>query len=204
MKELLTQFEKMTLALAKDGAVIKQEITPEQANLLHMVIGASGEVGELVDAIKKHVIYQKPLDVENVKEELGDLLFYMSNLMQSVGLSFEEVLQNVEERDYIDTHREDSPLVKADDAIEVDNSSLTKKEQFELAPLTAKDPAFYTKDIHIIDYVTTPAKLEKFTQMLVPSVRHVVCRIVGLFGRQYGTDEKNGVYGDRIRIDDHS
>ena len=32
MNELLAQFEKMTLALAKDGAVIKQEITPEQAN----------------------------------------------------------------------------------------------------------------------------------------------------------------------------
>ena len=47
-------------------------------------------------------------------------------------ITFEDVLQNVEERDYIDTHREDSPLVKADDAIEVDNSSLTKKEQFEL------------------------------------------------------------------------
>lgn len=47
-------------------------------------------------------------------------------------ITFEEVLQNVEERDYIDTHREDSPLVKADDAIEVDNSSLSKKEQFEL------------------------------------------------------------------------
>jgi cytidylate kinase len=47
-------------------------------------------------------------------------------------ITFEEVLQNVEERDYIDTHREDSPLVKAADAIEVDNSSLTKKEQFEL------------------------------------------------------------------------
>ena len=47
-------------------------------------------------------------------------------------ITFDDVLQNVEERDYIDTHREDSPLVKADDAIEVDNSSLTKKEQFEL------------------------------------------------------------------------
>ena len=47
-------------------------------------------------------------------------------------ITFEEVLQNVEERDYIDTHREDSPLIKAVDAIEVDNSSLNKKEQFEL------------------------------------------------------------------------
>jgi cytidylate kinase len=47
-------------------------------------------------------------------------------------VTFEEVLQNVQERDYIDTHREDSPLIKADDAIEIDNSNLTKKEQFEL------------------------------------------------------------------------
>ena len=45
MKELLTQFEKMTLALAKDGAVIKQEITPVRANLLHMAVGVSGESG---------------------------------------------------------------------------------------------------------------------------------------------------------------
>ena len=37
MKDLLTQFEKMTLALAKDGAVIKQEITPEQANLFVVI-----------------------------------------------------------------------------------------------------------------------------------------------------------------------
>lgn len=45
-------------------------------------------------------------------------------------VSFEEVLKNVEERDYIDTHREDSPLRKADDAIEIDNSYLTRDEQF--------------------------------------------------------------------------
>jgi len=37
----------------------------------------------------------------------------------------------VQERDYIDTHRDDSPLVIADDAIEIDNSYLTREEQFE-------------------------------------------------------------------------
>jgi cytidylate kinase len=47
-------------------------------------------------------------------------------------VTFEDVLQNVEERDFIDTNRADSPLVKADDAIEIDNSSLSKKEQFEM------------------------------------------------------------------------
>lgn len=47
-------------------------------------------------------------------------------------VTFEEVLKNVEERDYIDTHRADSPLVKSNDAIEVDNSEMTRSEQFEL------------------------------------------------------------------------
>lgn len=46
-------------------------------------------------------------------------------------VSFEEVLENIEERDYIDTHRDDSPLVKAKDALEFDNSNISKQEQFE-------------------------------------------------------------------------
>ncbi len=45
-------------------------------------------------------------------------------------VTFDEVLKNVTQRDYIDTHRADSPLKKADDAIEIDNSYLTKEEQF--------------------------------------------------------------------------
>lgn len=47
-------------------------------------------------------------------------------------VSFEDVLKNVVERDYIDTHREDSPLVIADDAIEIDNSYLSREEQFNI------------------------------------------------------------------------
>ena len=46
-------------------------------------------------------------------------------------VTFDETLKNVEYRDYIDTTREDSPLVKAKDAIEIDNSALTRKQQFE-------------------------------------------------------------------------
>ena len=44
--------------------------------------------------------------------------------------TFEQVLKNVVDRDHIDTHRDDSPLRKADDAIEIDNSNLTREEQF--------------------------------------------------------------------------
>lgn len=46
-------------------------------------------------------------------------------------VSYDEVLKNVEERDYIDTHRDDSPLVIAEDAVEIDNSHLTREEQFQ-------------------------------------------------------------------------
>ena len=42
---------------------------------------------------------------------------------------FDDILKNVEERDYIDSHREVSPLRKADDAIELDNSNMTIPEQ---------------------------------------------------------------------------
>ncbi|MGN0068755.1 MAG: (d)CMP kinase [Prevotella sp.] len=43
--------------------------------------------------------------------------------------SYEEILKNVEERDYIDSHREVSPLRKADDAVELDNSDMTIAQQ---------------------------------------------------------------------------
>lgn len=47
-------------------------------------------------------------------------------------VSYEAVLKNVEERDYIDTHRADSPLIIAEDAVEIDNSHLTREEQFDI------------------------------------------------------------------------
>ena len=46
-------------------------------------------------------------------------------------VNYDDILHNVVERDRIDTTRDDSPLVKASDAIEIDNSDLTKEEQFE-------------------------------------------------------------------------
>lgn len=46
-------------------------------------------------------------------------------------VTFNDVLKNVQERDYIDSHREDSPLVKAADAVEIDNSHLSLEDQFD-------------------------------------------------------------------------
>ncbi len=54
--------------------------------------------------------------------------------LQSKGenVTFDAVLTNVTERDYIDSHRQDSPLVMAVDAVEIDNSHITRTEQFKI------------------------------------------------------------------------
>ena len=47
-------------------------------------------------------------------------------------INFQDVLKNVQERDFIDTNRQDSPLKMASDAIEIDNSYITRDDQFKL------------------------------------------------------------------------
>lgn len=85
--------------LAKPGRDIVNSLTanPEEgatkAHLLHMAVGVAGEAGELLDAIKKHVIYDKALDLDNVIEELGDIEFYMQGLRAELGLHQEDILE---------------------------------------------------------------------------------------------------------------
>ncbi len=54
-------------------------------------------------------------------------------------ITYEEVLKNVKERDYLDSTREVSPLIQAEDAVEFDNSLLDLDEQFEKVLKLAKD-----------------------------------------------------------------
>ena len=92
--ETLTEmdFSYHVARLLKPGDKVLQDLTPEKANLVHLALGISGEAGELLDAIKKHTMYNKPLDIENVKEELGDLFFYLTGLMDALFLDQREVL----------------------------------------------------------------------------------------------------------------
>lgn len=90
----LKRYGVMVHCLAKPGKDIVRQLTPENAHLLHMAIGISGEAGELLDAVKKVVIYNKTLDLENAIEELGDLEFYMEGMRQMIGVSRDQVLQH--------------------------------------------------------------------------------------------------------------
>ena len=85
--DVAVHHHKLTTRLAKPGEDIIKSLTPEKAHLLHMAVGASGETGELLDAIKKHVIYNQALNVENVVEEIGDALFYLQGICNTLNMS---------------------------------------------------------------------------------------------------------------------
>lgn len=60
-------------------------------HLQHYVLGVCTEAGELAHEAKAHLAYGKDLDRTSVIEELGDLCWYMANLMRVMDTSWEEV-----------------------------------------------------------------------------------------------------------------
>jgi NTP pyrophosphatase (non-canonical NTP hydrolase) len=64
------------------------------SRLLHASLGICGEGGELADAIKKNVYYEKDLDLENVLEECGDLLFYIQAMLDECGYTIEQAVEH--------------------------------------------------------------------------------------------------------------
>jgi len=88
---------ELVVKLVKPGKQIVYETTPYKAHLIHMALGISGEAGELLDVLKKHTMYNQPLDVHHLTEELGDLEFYLESLRQAVNITREATLaHNIE------------------------------------------------------------------------------------------------------------
>jgi len=92
--ESMSAWEVMVLDLVKPPQEILESLSPEKTMLLHMTMGIAGEAGEIVDTIKKHVMYNKDLDLENMIEELGDIEFYMEGLRQALNIKREDVLKH--------------------------------------------------------------------------------------------------------------
>jgi KaiC/GvpD/RAD55 family RecA-like ATPase len=67
---------------------------------------------------------QDAIQRNNMEEVKGKVMFI-------TGGTFDEVLANLEKRDHIDSTRADSPLMKAEDSIILDNSNLSREEQLE-------------------------------------------------------------------------
>ena len=84
------EYQKLSIRTCND-------LGDSTSNDTHMIFGMVTEVAELADAYKKHWAYGKELDMVNVKEELGDLLFYISNFAKFNNINLGEIMYtNVE------------------------------------------------------------------------------------------------------------
>lgn len=71
--------------------------TDTTGRLVHAALGAASEAGEIASAVKAYWIYGRELDTENVIEEIGDTLFYLSALCAELGITLETcMLANIE------------------------------------------------------------------------------------------------------------
>lgn len=117
-EDLEEKFETMVSRLVKPGQDILDTITPQKMDALHMAVGVAGEAGEVLDEIKKIVMYNRPVTTEKIVKELGDLEFYMEGLRQKLGITREETLiGNIEKLDgdrYKDGYSDDAANARTD------------------------------------------------------------------------------------------
>lgn len=92
--EAAQSHEQLVRDLAKPGGAVLSELTPKKAHLMHMILGVFTEAGELADAIKRHTIYSRDADRENIVEELGDLAFYVEGIKQTFNITETEILSH--------------------------------------------------------------------------------------------------------------
>lgn len=70
---------------------------PSNRRLIHSILGIASEAGEIADTLKKSLIYNQDMDIENIHEECGDLLWYIALCLTSIGSSMEQcMLDNIE------------------------------------------------------------------------------------------------------------
>ena len=59
--------------------------------LINSVMGLNGEAGEVIDLVKKHLFHNHELDKDKLKLELGDVLWYLAEAAEALGISLEDI-----------------------------------------------------------------------------------------------------------------
>ena len=75
-----------TIAAATEHLVLN----PSTSDIIHGILGASGEVGELADQLKRHLYYKTDLDLVNLMEEVGDVLWYLNLIAVGGGFTLQQ------------------------------------------------------------------------------------------------------------------
>lgn len=88
-----TYVQEVLKTESSDLSFVRRRLYDDKVlRLLHAAQGMVTEAGEMMDALKKHIFYGKPLDEVNLMEELGDSLWYHSVAIDALHTSFEEVM----------------------------------------------------------------------------------------------------------------
>lgn len=88
--EYVLKAQKTDLESYKEAS---ERLDEKLSVMLHFAIGLSTESAEILDQIKKHVYYNKPLDIINLEEELGDCLWYIALACRTLNVSFESLME---------------------------------------------------------------------------------------------------------------
>ena len=71
----------------------RSKLSTNWSDNIHMLLGMSTEIGELQDVYKKHLAYGKDIDLVNVQEELGDLMWYIAGFCDVNGFDLDKILE---------------------------------------------------------------------------------------------------------------
>lgn len=91
MKNYIEQ--ALTTDIPDYGPVYHRLLDWKTIRFLHAAMGICTETGELMDALKKHLIYGKDIDKVNINEEIGDLFWYVALLADAYGFTFEDSME---------------------------------------------------------------------------------------------------------------
>lgn len=83
--------QKITLDQYQEVALSTCAVLPMQQQILHATLGLVSESGEIADNVKRKIAYGRDLDIPNLIEEAGDVLWYLLLLTKTLGLSLEDI-----------------------------------------------------------------------------------------------------------------
>lgn len=78
----------------KDFQALINRVDVRSIRLLHGAMGLDTESGEIMDSMKRHIIYGSDLNVVNIREELGDIMWYVALICDELEITIEQICQD--------------------------------------------------------------------------------------------------------------
>ena len=88
------RFESNTEIFQREARRSLRDDLPYEATCSNMCMGLAGEIGEVIDIMKKHIYQGKELDITDVIEEVGDVLWYIANFCNINNITMDECMES--------------------------------------------------------------------------------------------------------------